>query len=225
MNRVASNLNRIASARLRKAALGGSFSLAQCGLPISTLLAAIAFSQGCSPAAIDEGKVSRTSAEWYQSAYDKRHAHDEDGAIADASEAIRVDPNNAKAWLERGISRNNKKDYAGALEDINRAVQLAPEYADCIRIRGEVKARMKDYGGAITDYNTAIQLKPNFSRAYGNRAEAYHGLGQDDLALADYDTSIGLDGKSYPWFIQARDRILRVREKQAADPATQKPKP
>jgi tetratricopeptide (TPR) repeat protein len=218
-------MNRVASARLRKAAFGGSFFLSRCELLISTLFAAIAFSQGCSPAANDEGKVSRTSAEWYQSAYDKRHAHDEDGAIADASEAIKADPNNAKAWLERGISRNNKKDYAGALEDINRAVQLAPEYADCIRIRGEVKARMKDYSGAIADYNTAIRLKPNFSRAYGNRAEAYHALGQDDLALADYDTSIGLDGKSYPWFIQARDKILRTQGKQPVDPATQKPKP
>jgi tetratricopeptide (TPR) repeat protein len=188
------------------------------------LFATIAFSQGCSSPANDEGKVSRTSAEWYQSAYDKRHHQDFDGAIADAGEAIKADPNNAKAWLERGISRNNKKDYAGALEDMNRAVQLAPEYADCIRIRGEVKARMKDYLGAIADYDAAIKLNPKFSRAYGNRAEAYHGLGQDDRALADYDTSIALDGKSYPWFIQGRDRILRAQGKKPAEPAPQTPK-
>jgi tetratricopeptide (TPR) repeat protein len=192
---------------------------------LPALFAALAFSQGCGSAAKEEGKPSRTSAEWYQSAYDKRHAHDEDGAIADAGEAIKADPNNAKAWLERGISRNNKKDYAGALEDINEAVRLAPEYADCIRIRGEVKSRMKDYAGAIADYDTAIKLMPKFSRAYGNRAEAYHALGQDDRALADYDTSIALDGKSYPWFIQARDRILRSQGKPPADPATPKSKP
>jgi len=218
MNRLASHPHGTASARLREAGFGASSFL-------PALLAAVAISQGCSQAAHGEPKSSRTSAEWYQSAYDKRHAHDEDGAIADATEAIKADPDNAKAWLERGISRNNKKDYAGALEDINRAVELAPDYADCIRIRGEVKARMKDYTGAIADYNTALQLKPKFSRAYGNRAEAHHALGQDDLALADYDTSIGLDGKSYPWFIQARDRILRSRGKLPADPAAQKAKP
>src|SRR5579862_6554297 len=217
MNPIASHPTLMASAQLRKAAFGGSFSVSQLAVLLSMLFAATALSQGCGPAANDEVKAPRTSAEWYQSAYDKRHAHDEDGAIADATEAIKADPNNAKAWLERGISRNNKKDYAGALEDMNRAVQLAPEYADCIRIRGQVKARMQDYDGAISDYNTAIKLKPNFSRAYGNRAEAYHALGQDDLALADYDTSIGLDGKSYPWFIQDRDKILRSQVKQPAD--------
>ncbi len=83
---------------------------------------------------------------------------------------------------------------------------------------------MTDYLGAIADYNTALKLNPKFSRAYGNRAEAYHGLGQDDLALADYGTSIALDGKSYPWFIQARDRILRAQGKQPAEPTPQTPK-
>jgi len=173
----------------------------------------------------DQQAVRRTSAEWYQSAYNKRHDHDFDGAIADASEAIKTDPNNAKAWLERGISRNNQKDFAGALEDYNRAVQLAPEWADGVRIRGEVKARMKDYVGAIADYNTALKLLPKFSRAYGNRAEAYHALGKDDLALADYNTSIELDGKSYPWFIQARDSILRAQGKKPGEPAKKTPKP
>lgn len=173
----------------------------------------------------DQQAVRRTSAEWYRSAYDKRHDHDFDGAIADASEAIKTDPDNAKAWLERGISRNNKKDFAGALEDYNRAVQLAPEWADGVRIRGEVKARMKDYVGAIADYNTALKLLPKFSRAYGNRAEAYHALGKDDLALADYNTSIELDGKSYPWFIQARESILRAQGKRPEDPVKKTPKP
>jgi tetratricopeptide (TPR) repeat protein len=212
-------------ARPRKAAFGGSFLRPRRSILVPVLFAAIGCSQGCSQGTNDEGKTTRTSAEWYQSAYDKRHHHDFDGAIADASEAIKADPNNAKAWLERGISRNNKKDFDGALEDCNRAVQLAPEYADCIRIRGEVKARMKDYIGAIGDYNAAIKLSPKFSRAYGNRAEAYHAMGQDDLALADYDTSIALDGKSYPWFIQARDSILRAQGKKPADPATQTQKP
>lgn len=224
MNPVAAKPERTPSARLQRAVFGRSFPLPRRGVLLPALLAAIGFSQGCSQPTNDEGKVSRSSAEWYRSAYDKRHNNDLDGAIADASEAIKADPNNAKAWLERGISRNNKKDYAGALEDMDRAVQLAPEYADCIRIRGEVKARMKDYNGAIADYNAAIKLQPKFSRAYGNRAEAYHALGQDDLALADYDTSIGLDGKSYPWFIQARDRILRAQGKKPADPAPQPPK-
>ena len=78
---------------------------ARLGRLTTALFAAVGFSQACSPAPKDEGRVSRSSAEWYQSAYDKRHHNDFDGAIADAGEAIQADPNNAKAWLERGISR------------------------------------------------------------------------------------------------------------------------
>ncbi len=174
-------------------------------------LAAAEVGEKATPA--DAKPALRTSAQWYQSAYDKRHQHNFEAAIADATEAIKLDPSNAKAWLERGISRNNQKDYEGAIEDCNQAVKIAPDFADCIRIRGEIKARMKNYIGAISDFDEAIKLQPKFSRAYGNRAEAYHALGKDEQALADYNISLSLDNQSHPWFTQARDSILRTQGK------------
>jgi Flp pilus assembly protein TadD len=44
-----------------------------------------------------------------------------DRAIADFTQAIRLDPNNAKAYRERGLAYNNKGDYDGAIGDCTQA--------------------------------------------------------------------------------------------------------
>src|SRR5205814_3816459 len=83
-----------------------------------------------SPAAFGQDSETPTTAEgWYKRAYDRRHNKELDGAIADASEAIKLSPKTGKYWLERGISRGNKGDLEGALDDYNHALEFALENA------------------------------------------------------------------------------------------------
>jgi tetratricopeptide (TPR) repeat protein len=172
------------------------------------LLSQAAFGQDPAPA---PGKPGDAEA-WYKSAYDKRHTKDLDGAIADATEAIKLSPKTGKYWLERGISRGNKGDLDGALDDFNHAVPLAPENADALRIRGLMKGRMKDFDGAMEDFAAAVRISPKFSRAYGDRGDTYRQMGKRDLALADYNRALEID-KKYFWFCEARGDILRSQAK------------
>ncbi|HLY75474.1 MAG TPA: family 16 glycoside hydrolase [Planctomycetota bacterium] len=178
------------------------------GVIVMGLLSQAAFGQDPAPA---PGKPGNAEA-WYKSAYDRRHNKDLDGAIADATEAIKLSPMTGKYWLERGISRGGKGDLDGALDDFNHAVQFAPENADALRIRANMKGRMKNFDGALEDFGEAIRLSPQFSRAYGDRADTYRQMGKIDLALADYNRALNLD-KKYYWFCEGRGDILRSQGK------------
>jgi len=178
------------------------------GVMMLCLLSQVALGQDLSPA---PGKPGDAEA-WYKSAYDKRHNKDLDGAIADATEAIKLSPKTGKYWLERGISRGNKGDLDGALDDFNHAIPLAPENADALRIRGLMKGRMKDFDGAMEDFGAAVRISPKFSRAYGDRGDTYRQMRRIDLALADYNRALEIDRK-YFWFCEARGDILRSQGK------------
>lgn len=173
------------------------------GVAMACLLSRAALSQDAAPADA-EG--------WYKRAYDRRHNHDFEGAIADASEAIKLSPKTGKYWLERGISRGNKGDLTGALEDFNQACPLYPENSDALRIRAMMKARLKDFDGAMEDFGAAVKISPKFSRAYGDRGDVYRQMGKTDLALADYNRALEID-KKYFWFCESRGDILRSQGK------------
>ena len=52
------------------------------------------------------------------------HKGDFDGAIADYTEIIRLNPKNEYAYLERGVTYFNKHDFDLAIADYDRAIEL-----------------------------------------------------------------------------------------------------
>lgn len=63
---------------------------------------------------------------------------DHDRAIADYSDAIRLDPKRAYAYVSRGNVWLDKKDYDRALTNYNDAIKLDPKDASAYRSRGGV---------------------------------------------------------------------------------------
>jgi tetratricopeptide (TPR) repeat protein len=120
-----------------------------------------------------------------QEGIEKGEKGDLDGAIADFSHAIELDPKNAIAYSNRAHAKRLKKDAAGALADCTRAIELDPNFAEAYFERGTLKGRNKDADGAIADLTRAIKLKPDYAFAYYNRAVAKKATG--DKAGADTD--------------------------------------
>lgn len=118
-----------------------------------------------------------------------------DQAIADYSEAIRVDPKFATAYNNRGWALNEKKEHDQALVDLDEAIRLDPKLAYAYNNRGNVRRGKKDPDRAIADYTEAIRLDPKYVYAFNNRGNAYRDKRELDRAIVDYTEAIRLDAR------------------------------
>ena len=87
--------------------------------------------------------------------YQKR---DYDKAISDYNEAIRLDPNYARAYNNRGIVYGDKKEYDKAISDFNEAITLNPNYAKAYYNRGVAYRKKGNNAQALTDFDSAKKL-------------------------------------------------------------------
>jgi len=85
-----------------------------------------------------------------------------DQAIADYTEAIRLNPQSALTFDARGFVYAAKEDYDRAIADYNEAIRLNPEFGTAFNNRGFAYAAKEDYDRAIADYYEAIRLNPVF---------------------------------------------------------------
>jgi tetratricopeptide (TPR) repeat protein len=91
---------------------------------------------------------------------------DYDHAIADCTEAIKLDPKNAIGYYLRGTQYLHKKDYDRAIVDYNKSIELNDKDPATFFNRGNAYAFKGDYKRAIVDYDQSIKLDPNDAKVY-----------------------------------------------------------
>ncbi len=118
-----------------------------------------------------------------------------DKAIADFSEAIRLNPQISEAFYNRGLAWYQKQEYNKAIMDYSEAIRLNPQIAEAFNNRGLAWYEKQEYDKAIDDFNEAIRLKPELAHAVSSRGLAWYQKHEYDKAINDFDKAIGLDGK------------------------------
>ena len=110
-----------------------------------------------------------------------------DKAIADYTEAIRLDPKYAKAYYNRGWA------YGEQGRATTRRLPTTPRPSGSTRSmpvayydRGNAYAEKGEYDKAIADYTEAIRLDPMAADAYHFRGLAYDNKGDHDAAAVDF---------------------------------------
>jgi lipoprotein NlpI len=91
-------------------------------------------------------------------AYDEKK--DFDRAIADFTEAIRLDPKYAAAYDNRGNAYNAKGDFDRAIPDYTEAIRLDPKNAFAYRHRGLAYFYNGNFAKALADLGQASGLDP-----------------------------------------------------------------
>jgi lipoprotein NlpI len=116
-------------------------------------------------------------------------------AIADYDEAIKLDPKNASAYNNRGSAKNDKGENEAALADFNAAIKQNARYASAYFNRASAYAAQGDVR-ALKDYDTAIRYNRRNTNAYIARGALLLASGATARARADMRQAAVLDRKN-----------------------------
>ena len=123
-----------------------------------------------------------------------RSNNENDKAIADLTEAIRLEP---KTWLfyyGRGLAWADKEDHARAITDYNEAIGLNPNGASYVG-RGYAWQKKREYKKALADYYEASRLYPQDKHALNYAARLLSAAA--DARTRDGKRALELAKKAY----------------------------
>ncbi|MAU11501.1 MAG: hypothetical protein CL607_16885 [Anaerolineaceae bacterium] len=178
-----------AMARLRDRFLNKPLEMILHPTPIAedAIIAQKIAQQAAEPAIVEE---ELTASEYFEQAFSAHQMGDLQTAIRDYTQAIHLNPSDAKAYNNRGGAYNILGQNAQAIADFDKAIALDPNYAHAYSNRGKAYRESGDIEQALTDYSAAISLDPHYPQAHYNRAITYYILGQYPQSLADYEAAI-----------------------------------
>lgn len=126
-----------------------------------------------------------------------------DAAVADCSEALKLTPDDPEILNNRGVAYLSLRKYDEGLADFSAALKLRPDYPEAMANRGRAYLEKKDFQLAVDELTKAIALKADLAEAFGNRGQAYEGLAEADKALDDYAEAIRLSQDLQAYFNRA----------------------
>ncbi len=91
------------------------------------------------------------------------------GALSDANQAIKINPNSVRAYTARVYVRGQSGDFKGGLADLAQALPLASvpeEKATVYFNRAEVYLAMNNQKAAVNDLRAAVAAAPDFAVAH-----------------------------------------------------------
>jgi tetratricopeptide (TPR) repeat protein len=115
---------------------------------------------------------------------------DEERAIPDFDQSIRLNPGFVDAYANRGLAYADGGQLARAIADYDEAIRLDPDLADTYADRGVARTAMGETDKAMEDFDRAIRLDPQLGEAYVNRADAHLHSEDYDGAIADSNQAI-----------------------------------
>lgn len=118
-------------------------------------------------------------------------------AITNATEAIKIEPKLGDAYENRAIAKIHLGDITGAQEDAKSYAQLVPDDHEVHMKLGDTMRKYKHYKEACEEYKEIVKVKPQLVDAWTAMGECYSNIGQFDEAEKCYRQAVTVDDKSY----------------------------
>ena len=144
----------------------------------------------------NQGKEAQ-AADLVQKAMLKLDRGDWEGAIADLSKAIELDPNSHAAWLGRAMAHNMAGKYAQAEADAKKAIELDSQDARAWTTLAWAQFKQGKFAEALASAEKAIALDPKSALAHAVAAYAREALGDKAGALLSIQSAARLDGRFF----------------------------
>jgi tetratricopeptide (TPR) repeat protein len=149
----------------------------------------------------ERAELRRQARRWEDAREAERHyrqgvAHagrgEADRAVAELTEAVRLDPANADALRERAGLRLRRGDARGAVDDFSEALRLQPGVAAAHLGRGQAHLRLGRVEQALNDFSEAVFVAPWDWQPYYRRGLARVARKEHEQAVADFTEAIRL---------------------------------
>jgi Tfp pilus assembly protein PilF len=121
-------------------------------------------------------------------------SNDKDKALAEYTEAIRLDPTFTLAYSSRALLYERIGKHDLAIADYTEAITTSAEAHRYWRYfeRGTSHAQHGEDDLAIADFSECIRIKPQDAMAYSERGKSYRRNGQKSQAIGDFTQAITL---------------------------------
>lgn len=120
---------------------------------------------------------------------------DTERALADQTEAIRIQPSSAILHFNRAVTKHAGEEWRSAVEDYDKAIELAPDFALALKNRGDAHVQLEDYASAIADYDRVLALAPDTAEVLVRRGLARLETGDADGRNADLRDARFIDAR------------------------------
>lgn len=124
-------------------------------------------------------------------------------AIADYTEAIKLEPRYSTVYFYRGKSYSEIKQYQHAVTDYTKAISIDKNNDSFFYYRGLAYSYLNQDQKAVDDFSQAIRLQPDSYSNYASRGDSYRKLKQYQQAIDDYTAAIRLD-PTFPLYFNSR---------------------
>ena len=173
------------------------------------LLGFDAIDDGCFDEAIEIANVvmamdSNNSEAFYIRGSAWRGMDDNDRAISDLTEAIRINPNFSDAYFDRGDIWSDEGEFERAISDYNDAIRIYPTDV-AFNNRGYAFLQKDLYAEAIRDFTSAIDIDPEYTFAYINRGISFKEKKDYDKAIQDFSKAIDINPNLHSAFYNRAD--------------------
>ena len=119
-----------------------------------------------------------------------------DQAIADFSQAIKINPEYTNAYINRGFMYNKQGDLNRAIVDYGKAIEINPRLAEAYIDRGNVFVKSGNLKQAVPEFEKAVKISPdnpNFADTYYDLGFIYYKMGNYAQAVANYSKFIEMN--------------------------------
>jgi len=128
---------------------------------------------------------------------------DNDRALTDYNESIRLNPKNAIAYDMRANAYSDMGDHDRAISNYNESIKLNAKDPVAYNNRCDELLQIRQYQAALADCNESLRLRPVHANTFMHRANVYLALGELDKAMVDYEAAIKLKPKDV-WALYGR---------------------
>jgi tetratricopeptide (TPR) repeat protein len=165
--------------------------------PAPTLLSVLLLLLSFSGFAWQVRAQAAPDAAWFQQQGDRLFDERKLEPAAQAyQQAIKLQPDNAKAHAGLGFAYGAMGRYPQAVEAFQQAIRLQPNVPFAYGGLGTAYHMLQRYQESKESYQNAIRLKSDFAEAHYGLARTYLMLGDRDGAMKEYNLLKTLDPKS-----------------------------